>query len=204
MDTSLKFVAAFALVFLLLVVGSVLFENYRSETQSYPYNGFEFALAGSGADTVWVTQIQVNGQVYNVPFYYHPSEVEDVFFEEGIAEGITDSPVKPNIVYMTFDPLGGARPIIAGVEISRILGTKYDLLNLNVQSALTAPDPNAQTDNLIKTCDDAVDGVLVIEFANGTTNSVSNEGNCVQVRYTSPEDSIRVADRFAYGLLKIM
>lgn len=199
---SWSFVIAVTLFFILIVTVSLFFA--RQEQQSYTYYGFEFVQAPSGDDVLWVTQVQVKNQLYNIPFYYHPTAVEDVIFTEGLADSIVDNPNKPDIVYITLDPEGGSKPVIAAVQISRLFGTKYNLLNMNVQSALTRPDPNATIENIIKTCADATDGVLVIEFARGSQNSVTNTGNCVHVRYTSPEDSIRVADRFAYELLKIM
>lgn len=200
--TPWKFILAFVL-FVLVVFALTLFFT-REEHESYTYNGFEFAQVQQGADTLWVTQIQVRGQLYNIPFYYHPSEVEDVLFEEGLADAIVDNPARPNMVYIAFDPDAGSRPVVGGVEISRLLGTRYNLLNMNVQSALTRTDNTTQVDSPIKTCADAIDGVLVIVYEQSTTNAIVHEGNCVRMQYKTPEDSIRVSDRFAYELLKIM
>ena len=109
------------------------------------------------------------------------------------------------IVYIVLDPEAGSKPVIAAVELSRLFGTRYGLLNLPVQSALSRPDPNAAAEIPIITCADAKDGALVIVFASGPESRVFHEGDsCIRVEYTSADDSIRVADRFAYELLQIM
>jgi len=203
MDSSWKFVIGFVLLFV-VVFGTtyVSIQLDKNEQESYTYNGFEFRQAPSGSDTLWVTQIEVQGQPYNIPFYHHPSATEDIAYTEGLAEAITDAEIPPEMVYLSLSPDAGSRPVIAAVEISRLLGTRYNLLNMEVQSALTRPDDSLDT--LVRTCEDARDGVLVIVFEQGTINAITNDGNCITMTYTTPEESIRVADRFAYELLKIM
>ena len=192
------------LVVAIFVFGYVGYTKYQEnlEQESYTYNGFEFALAQNGDDSLWVTQISVQGQLYNIPFYFHPSATEEVLFSEGLAEGIVDNPNRPEKVYFTLSPDAGSRPVIAAVELSRLFGTKYNLLNMEVQSALTEPVEGMDLATI--TCENATPGVLVIDFTLGSDNAVLHEGNCVHVIYTSPEESIRVADRFAYEILKIM
>lgn len=203
MDSSWKFVIGFVLLFV-VVFGTtyVSIQLDEREQESYNYNGFEFVQAPSGSDTLWLTQIEIQGQPYNIPFYYHPSATENIAYPEGLAEAIVDAEVPPEMVYISLSPDAGSRPVIAAVEISRLLGTKYNLLNMEVQSALTRPDEDLDT--LVRTCEDAQDGILVIVFEQGSINAISNEGNCITMSYTTPEESIRVADRFAYELLKIM
>lgn len=203
MDNSWKFVIGFVLLFV-IVFGTtyVSIQLDEREQAQYTYNGFDFRQAPSGSDNLWITQIEVEGQPYNIPFYYHPEATESIEYTEGLAEAITDTNTPPEVVYITLSPDAGSRPVVAGVEISRLLGTKYNLLNMDVQSALTRPDDSFDT--LVRTCDDARDGVLVIVFEQGSANAITNEGNCITMSYTTPEESIRVADRFAYELLKIM
>ncbi len=203
MDSSWKFVIGFVLLFV-VVFGTtyISIQLDKNEQAQYTYNGFEFVQAPSGTDVLWVTQIEVKGQPYNIPFYHHPSATESVAYKEGLAEAIVDTPTPPEMVYISLSPDAGSRPVIAAVEISRLLGTRYNLLNMQVQSALSKPDD--ALDTLVRTCEDARDGVLVIVFEQGEINAITNEGNCITMTYTSPEDSILVADRFAYELLKIM
>lgn len=203
-----KFILALLIVVVLFIVGGVLFADYEREQSTLLYNGFLFEEKGSGNKTIWVTRIDVNGQLYDIPFYYLPTEVEDVLFEPGLADAISHADIRPDIVYMSLDPEGGSRPVVGAVEVSRLLGNRYGLLNLNVHATLMRPPANrtdAFNDTMVYlTCDNATDGVLIIQYEEAESNRVWHEGNCIRVTYKTPEDSIRVSDRFAYELLSIM
>ncbi|MBR9702611.1 hypothetical protein GOV10_01115 [Candidatus Woesearchaeota archaeon] len=184
------------------------FTDYKQEPKFVSYNGFEFEERGSGNKTIWVTRIDVNGQLYDIPFYYLPTEVEDILFEPGLADAISQAALRPEIVYITLDPDEGSRPVIGAVEISRLLGNRYGLLNLNVHATLTRPPANRTgtfNDTMTyMTCENATAGILIIQYEEADSNRVWHEGNCIRVTYKTPEDSIRVSDRFAYELLSIM
>jgi len=197
-----KFIVAFMIVIVAVVVVSILLRPESSDEYS-SYNGFSFKQVRHGNSLLWVTRVEVRGQPYDIPFYYHPKDTEDVVFEPGLADAIVDAPVKPRLVYMSFDPDSGSRTVVAGVEISRLLGTRYNLMNMKVQSALTR-EAETGTEHLVKTCEDASDGILVLVFSQGVVNAVDHESNCIRISYTTPEDSIRVADWFAYEMLKII
>jgi hypothetical protein len=202
-DTSAwKFIIAFLVVAVLVLGVTLLITKLKADqtVEDNRFNGFDFRESAEG---LWVTEVVVRGQPYLIPFYYHPSETLDIFVQPDLADEIVASEIRPDIVYISLDPDAGSRPVVAAVELSRLFGSRYNLMNLPVQSALTR-QPDEQVDTPIVKCEDAVNGTLVVLFAEGDISSVVNDGNCVILIYTDPEDSIRVADRFAYEMLKIM
>ncbi|MBR9693065.1 hypothetical protein GOV07_04000, partial [Candidatus Woesearchaeota archaeon] len=80
------YIFLFGLVVMLLIAGPLLYNKWKAEQESetYRYNGFDFAKVEAGNLTLWYTLITVNDQTYRVPFYYHPSEVEDIVLESGL------------------------------------------------------------------------------------------------------------------------
>lgn len=194
-----KFFVAFGIV-LLMVVGIVAYRNYeaRKTLQENQYNGFDFQQTTGG---LWVTRIEVGQQPYDIPFYYHPRETLTVGVHRDAPNPLLRG--APSEVYIAVDPDAGAKVVIAGVEIARITGSKYNLLNLETRSALTRPAAE-RVDIPIVNCQHATADRVVIQFEQGRQNAVMREGNCIRLVYTDANESVRVADRYAYMLLQIM
>lgn len=210
-ESSTSWAITLGFIALILVALGLLYFYVQANTtdfSQYTYNGFEFRPAPSGQDTIWVTEVFIENQPYLIPFYYHPSMVEDVSSEEGLARDLVQAILNPETpsperVYIALDPDAGSLPVIGAVEISRIFGERYNMLNLPVSSALSRPDENIET--IIMSCENAREGILVVEFQQTGRNAITLEGtNCILMEYDTPRDSIRVADRFAYELLGIM
>jgi len=184
-----------ALVIALYAYKSWQVEQDRAENR---YNGYDFALAKN----IWVTRIELSGQPYDVPFYFHPRETESVIVHENVTDPLLKYPV--NQVFISLDPDAGAIPVIAGVEIAKITGSKYNILNLPTQSALSRETETPVQVPIVR-CEHAGNGTVVIQFVEDpTTNAIVSEGSCVILFYKNPEESKRVADRYAYMLLQIM
>lgn len=192
-------------LFLILILGATLgvarYNQIKAEKdfKANTYNGFEFAKAGNG---FWVTELTANGQPYQMPFYYHPRDVLNITIDPNIAKGLIYPTTRPEKIYISLDPDSGSKPVIAAVELSRLLGTKYNLFNYDVDSALTRPAEGA--DIIVKTCEDAAPGIVVIQFEQADKNQIYLDGNCVRFQYVNVNESIRVADRMNYALLQIM
>jgi len=197
------FITIFIVIAVIVIGGSLFYSRNSRQTleEQNKYNGFDFAQSAEG---YWITEAVVNGQPYIIPFYHHPRETENVSYTEGLAEAIIDNPARPELVYVSLPPDSGSRTVIAGVELSRLFGSRYGLLNMQVKSALSRPDETTAAETPIITCDDAVDGILVLLFEQSDENAIAHAGNCILFRYTTSEESIRVADRFGFELLKIM
>jgi hypothetical protein len=195
-----KVFVAVALI-LILIAGIASWSAYRRDTQrdENQYHGFDFVEAAGG---LWVTQIQVGDQPYNIPFYHHPRELEDILIDSTATDPLLRG--APREVYISVDPDAGSKVVIAGVEIARITGSRYNLLNLNTKSALSRP-ADGGVDVPIVTCADASADRVVLLFQQGPENMISREGSgCVVLSYTDVDESVRVADLYAYMLLRIM
>ena len=189
----------------LLLVSAAVYQSWKNQRviAQNRYNGFDFAEAQGG---LWVTRIQVGSQPYDIPFYHHPRELEGIVVRDHDADDLlTRANRTVRQVYLSVDPDAGAKvAAIAGVEIARIAGSKYDLLNLPTTGALTRP-ANVTVEYPILTCEDATNETVVIQLApDPTANAIVRNGNCVILFYRNADDAIRVADRYAYMLLGIM
>ena len=168
-------------------------EGEESEI-NYVYNGFSFVKV----EPLWYTKVSAKGNIYNIPFRFGPREVEHI--------PIDMQKFSAKIVFLTMDPELTSRVAIAAIEIGRILGNKYDLLNIPVKSALTKiPEGKLQdyNDTIIKTCEDATEVEAVFLFISGNKTMVYEENNCVIIQGVSDDDIIKAADRLAYGIIGV-
>lgn len=200
-NSAWKFLIAFTILVLLLV-GMAAYSSFKRDRdeESNRYNGFDFAQAEGG---LWVTRIEVGGQPYDIPFYHHPRDTESVVVQQGVTDTILKG--APRQIYISLHPDAGARPVIGAVEISRITGSKYNLLNIETKGALSEPAAG-KVDIPVMSCKNATPDTVVVQFVQGSSNVISRSSNpsCIVLQYTDADESVRVADRFAYMLLRIM
>jgi len=197
----------FILVIIVILVVPLVYHSWQSAhvLQENKYNGFDFIEESRGELTLWVTQLAVGGQTYNIPFYHHPRETESVVMQQGITDRFLSENGRPSLIYITIPPDGGSYPVVGGVEISRLTGFKYGLLNIETKSALQHAVPDVQTP--VVTCADATNTTAVLSFEPGANNLILEDQanpNCIRLIYRDENSSILVADRFAYGLLRVM
>jgi hypothetical protein len=204
----LRFLILFAVVMVVIIVGGVFYLRWSAArvTAANRYNGFDFLPVHQGSLILWTTRIEVNGQAYDIPFYIHPRDVESVLLQQGVTDWLVRPELRPAVLYLTFPVNAGSSVVIAGVEISRITGYRYDLLNIETHGALQRPAGNG-TNTAVITCADANLTVGVLSFEAGENNMIfrdTRDPYCLHIQYVNASESIRVADRFAYGLLRIM
>ncbi|MFB6199230.1 MAG: hypothetical protein ABEI52_13365 [Halobacteriaceae archaeon] len=192
-----------------VIVGAfaaIVLWSYMSGPETKSYNNFEFTKQGP----IWVTEASKNGQPYKLPFHYHSSAVEDVAAPSGIEQPLLRASMRDTnaTVFVTVPPTLSSKAVIAGVEISRLTGSRYKILNLTTHGALTAkPDnPSASAPRPVVTCEQAsYNNTFVIRIRKGPNNVITRADNgCIILEGKTDEDIIRVADRFAYMLLGIM
>ena len=197
-----KFFVAIGIL-LVILVGYILYTQYQAKKmiEENKYNGFDFSQAQGG---IWVTRIQARNQPYDIPFYFHPRDTEEVYVEVNATLPLILYP-GPAKVTISVDPAASSKIVIAAIEISRILGTKYNLYNYDVSSALSAP-AQGSADIPVVTCANATKDDVVVQFVQGQQNAIARSKNpyCVILQYTDVDESVRVADRMAYMLLRIM
>lgn len=193
-------------VLILTLLGLIFVPQYFREAklESDKYNHFEFVQQ---ADGFWYTVVNKGDQPYSIPFYYHPRDLEDVIVAENVRQKFFDVRDKGGMIYITLDPDSESNKIIiAGVEIARITGDRYGLLNVATKSAFTHPPSNASVNTAtpIKTCNDADNRTLVVWLTVSNKNLVSAVGNCIVVEAKDYNETVRVADRLMYSLMGVM
>ncbi|MFA5796853.1 MAG: hypothetical protein WC916_02315 [Candidatus Woesearchaeota archaeon] len=174
------------------------------------YNGYTFS---KGEDDKWYTQMTIRNNTYVIPFYYNPKEAESVTVEGGDIFLLVKNYYMTNRngkVYITLDPNGNASEIIvAGVEVSRILGNVYNIYNFNASVAMSEPLRNRSLslDYPLITCKNQSAKTMVVLLqinSTATQNRIYSEKNCIILESTNATEAIRVADAFSYRLLSII
>jgi hypothetical protein len=195
------FFVAIAII-IIAIIGIAAYREHVRETEreANQYKGFDFTQVEGG---LWVTRIQVGSQPYDIPFYFHPRDTLTVLIDPTVTEPLANNPKE---VIISIDPDANPKVVIAGVEIARITGSKYDLLNFDTSSALSRP-AKGNIDIPVIDCRNATTDRVVLQFIEGSKNLLVRSDkypNCVILQYTDANESIRVADRYAYMLLQIM
>jgi len=175
---------------ILIFVATLLVSRFFL-TENYSYNGFEFVKRGN----FWVIEIQKGAQPYHIELYYHPSELEDLVVEKNIEDIILDN--HPSKVYITLNPRLSSTAVIAGTEIAKILGERNHIFNIPTSGALTEPSNNQP----VITCENATGQTSVIWIKTGPNNIIYSEDECIIIQGSDSNETIRLADRFVYGLL---
>jgi hypothetical protein len=168
----------------------------------YTYNGYPFTrTACPGTDKIcYFAELSINEQAYSIPFYYHPSQVEDVLFEYEALETLRNARARGNVTIIIGVPEGAPGQIgVAGSQLGRVLGKRYGILNFDVVPQVVGVGPEKAD------CDDGTPTTVVIAFQQGTFDGVFLASpNCIVLTSTSPEASIRVADLFVYRVFGII
>jgi hypothetical protein len=196
------FAALLLIIFLAVLFVPKILRN--TELNKNKYNNFDFY---KGADGYWYTIVQKGNQPYQIPFYYHPRELEDITVEPGLRDKFFAIRDNNGSIFITLDPDSSDNKIvIAGVEIAKITGKGYSLLNVPTRSAFTKEPTNTTTnvETPIVTCDYASNKTMVIWLVISNKNIVYSYDNCIRLEAKSYDDMIRVADRLMYHLLGIM
>jgi len=199
---SLKFVVIIAGIIIIILAGIFVWSTYFRNAGDVTYNNYVFQKFETNK---WMTQQLIKGQMYNIPFYNNPNQVLDVPIDPNAISSIREFSKNTNgTVYISVDPEESSKIVVAAVEYGRILGTVYNIYDMNVKSAISTPVPGKTIDSPVITCDNASKDVMVIYQFVSDKNLVSIDNNCVLVESTDINESIRVADAFSFRLLNII
>lgn len=182
---------------LVLVLIGLQFHGYEMNKDSY--NNFRFYQKGM----FWATFIEKDGMLTEIPFYYHPRELEEYVHQPGLEDLL----LKHNgSVLITLDPDLNSTAVQAAVQVSRMTGERFNILNLPTQVGITnLPEGSAGNSTYpIVTCDDADNTTVVVWLKVGMVNSLYNSGNCIIIEGTDEQQLIRGAEKLDYLLLGIM
>ncbi|MBW2990385.1 hypothetical protein KY348_01630 [Candidatus Woesearchaeota archaeon] len=205
LSSTAKFII-FCAILVILFLGIVFIPKFiqNANRDKYRYNNFEFIKRDDG---FWYTFVQKGAQPYWIPFYYHPTELEDIPVETFLRAKFFEIADNNGQIYITLDPDSEDNQIvIAGVEISRITGGRYDLLNVPTSSAFIKPPTESvtETGTPIVTCMHSSNKTMVIWLTLSDKNIAYSRNYCIILEAKTYEDMIRVADRTMYHLLGIM
>ena len=194
-DSMLEFLVAVAVIIILFFgffyIGK--FMNERNEEKKY-YNEFNFYYDENSK--LWFTKVELLGVPYIIPFYYHPKELEDIIIEENVEKIILEN--KPKKIIITVPKDSTAQIALAGIEISKLTGERFQVFKIPTSSAV-----DEEVEGLpFASCDNSNEDVVVISFKESTNNIIRSEDNCIILEFEE-NNSIQVADAFAYKLLKI-
>ncbi len=194
----------------IIVVGAVVvFSPSKDPLQNYDaYNGFAFEDKG----TFWQTNVQLDGVLYEVPFYTHPLDIVPIYYDTNVTSYLIDlvntlSPKRDLIIAV--NPDGGSVPVLAGVNIARITGKFYGVQTNSALYIDPAEDTEYDTmDFPIRSCKDGDLLVPIIWISVNKTNPgiYFHEDNphCIVVSAESNDLILEAADYLGYKLLGIV
>lgn len=195
--------------------GNFLDEKYtealtnKNTSDHYNYNGYAFIKI----DNFWFTRIQRGEQPYDIPFYFDPNNLSDIKLENNsirvLSKMIAKAPKAYDTVFLSVQPNMSSMAAIAAIEIGRMVGNRYNLLNYSTKSALTAP-LEGQEDFPVRNCSNAFNRTAVIEFQisdkTEITSAIGPNGllDCIIIQGPNEKELIRAADKLSYVLLGII
>ncbi|MBC8495476.1 hypothetical protein H8D36_04950 [archaeon] len=185
------------IVICVVLIGSIYYSKHKVESQVNANNYHEFQFYYDQSSELWFTKIELNKVPYTIPYYFHPNELEDINVEEDVENIILVYRPKKIIISLPGD--SSSDMAIAGIEIAKITGERYEVLNIKTVSAV-----NDLVEGLpYATCDNASQEVVVISFKKSNRNTVYGYNRCIILEYKEG-DAVRVADAFSYSLIKVM
>jgi hypothetical protein len=186
-----------------VVVAALLLAVLRfTPATNYDYNGYPIvkSVCPSTQRDCYFVQLRLRDNDYTISFYEHPSDVDNIPISPASVLSVYQfQAVRKGTVYIALPEQAPGAIGLAGTELSRILGTRFDIFNFEVKAALIGDDQNKVS------CRNATATQLIIMFRQQENNSVSLIApNCVAIGATDVESSISVADAYAYHLLKVI
>jgi len=201
-----------AIVFAVIVLGLFVFVIYgiknRAPTQGpallqEDYNGYTFVKDNAGH---WVTIIKtVNGDT-EIPFYYHPKQLEDMSYDKKINQLLSLTQKKKGKMTIAF----GAEltnPNLPG-EGSQTVAA-YEIIKVGI-NVFGMPVETAMIDNINGTnftllnCSNSTIDNFIVEMRLGNKSQVYSKGGCAVIEAANLSDTIKLADQFVYKITGIL
>jgi len=204
------YVIALIIVAVIAVVAIVLFSGkntpvtHPSDSSAFTYNNYHFQETPNGFWSVGMSTAFGDQQVL---FYYNPLQLENYSYQPVINSYLKAVQNNHGTVYVSFRPEiasnGNSGPAaIAGVEVAKI---SSKVLGMKTKSAFTA---SIEGENFtIFNCDKANSENFVVEIGLANTTELRMDKKyCVTILGSTVNDTIKLADLFAYkstGIMKL-
>jgi hypothetical protein len=187
----------------LIVIGTALILWQAKAPEDLParYNGIPLVRAACpGGGDCWYAIVVLGGSQFEIPFFSHPVELEGILFERGAIDLLRRTRAEPQPTVVIGVPDGAPSSVaIAGVQVSRILGDRYGILNMTVLARTVGTGAGQVS------CADATASRHILLFQQGPVDAVRVIGpNCVALQATDANRSIAVADAYVYRILGVI
>ena len=191
------------IISILILLGYFVYSTFAGididvENDLSVYNGFPFEETPDG---FWKTVLRTWQGDQEFLFYYHPLELEELYFDPSINPNLSVVQVNDGALYISVVPEIADQGVaaIAGVEISRVTSKVFGIYT---RGALTEDMPGH--DGPVASCSDASPELFVVELRVNGTNEVLAGDFCAVLYAEEPEDLIKLADLFVYKAYGVM
>ncbi len=171
--------------------------------QEVQQRGHSFRPVRQGSNQLWITELEIGDQRATLPFYYLPDETTDVVVSPELLAWLGDASFRPATLYVSIDPDAHHYTFTAGAEIGRFVEDLGLFGGPRVQMAFSKANDRPEQLPVVD-CAQAGPDSAVFVVEQGGRNEVKRDGACVRATYHVPQDSLRVADRFCYGLAGVL
>lgn len=186
--------------FIILLVAFTAFIFFRERSKidaiAFDYNGFDVQRVDSGVPMYKIKIFVNQGQEpYFITMRNDPRTLEDISIE-----GNLKAKILKKELFVAMEPNATGLSVIAGTEISKIIGSPF-LFNVPTHGALLR---DAGNNAPVRTCNDVNETTSIIQLQIGDKNKVYSEGECVIVEATDEANLTKSADRLSLTLLGVM
>ena len=209
-----KLINVFTVV-LIVFLGYLLIGN-NSQTEypsNYEYKNsegyiYDFNYTSTGADNYHVLIYTYLGsendwfyQKSAIPFEYSPMDLEDIESPDLRSRLLNASSVyftgEPDLEYKT-----DGESTIAMLTLVRILDPAISPQIFDVPTGIVYTSPVEGSS--VVNCDDATSDIVVIELIKGYSNKIVEDGDCIKVKFTTGQNSLKLFTRLTYNVLGVM
>ncbi len=193
--TILGIILAVALVGLLVLVA-----RNNAPADAEKYNGFPIQRGmcpGTTRECVLLS-FEIRGNPYQIPFYNHPQDIESLpVAPAAVRSIIAMQKVENQSVLIVIPPNAPGDIGVAGVQLGRILGDRYGIMNLNVRATSAA--------NLASACTQANATTLVVWFESDKLNAVHEaQKNCIAISAIDGPGAVAGSEALTYRILGVI
>ncbi len=196
----------FVILIGVIIFGSLTYEK-GTITGRHIYEtekGQEFAFIEGKAGDVKTYELQIYAErfgvehLYQVPLRNLPDDVKPIPLDTRAVKKILSS----RGVFITYDPNLKSDVAIGAIEIASVIGTAdFGIFKIPTEGAFTEA---TDIDYSVKTCEDAKDGVIVINLRLEDENRVYLEEDCVIIEGENYESLIKSSEKLIYSLLGVL